>query len=164
MPTEPYTSVSNMSTGECWEQLATHPAMVGRLGTGGASPDIFPVNYAVDGQSIVFRTAQGKKLSAVGGGERVVFEVDDIDPEWRHGWSVVLRGFAERVTDGGELARLRSLPLQAWDPAPKPEFVRIRTHLVSGRRIATSHDAAPAADRAQEPSTLETDVGASAEP
>jgi nitroimidazol reductase NimA-like FMN-containing flavoprotein (pyridoxamine 5'-phosphate oxidase superfamily) len=161
---EPFTSVSVMSTTECWEQLAAHPAMVGRVGTGGASPDIFPVNYAVDGHSIVFRTAQGKKLSAVGRGERVVFEVDDIDPKWKRGWSVVLRGFAQHVTDGEELARLRSLPLQAWDPAPKPEFVRIRTHLVSGRRISASREASPAAEDAQEPPALETDIEASAEP
>jgi nitroimidazol reductase NimA-like FMN-containing flavoprotein (pyridoxamine 5'-phosphate oxidase superfamily) len=136
MSTEPVTTVHPMPTDECWERLAGHPAMIGRVGTGGASPDIFPVNYAVDGHSIVFRTAEGKKLSAVGRGERVVFEVDDVDPRWRRGWSVVLRGFAEHVTDSEDLARLRTLPLQAWDPAPKPEFVRIRTHLVSGRRIS----------------------------
>jgi nitroimidazol reductase NimA-like FMN-containing flavoprotein (pyridoxamine 5'-phosphate oxidase superfamily) len=136
MSTEPPTTIRAISTDECWQRLAGHPAKIGRVGVGGASPDIFPVNYVVDGRTIVFRTAEGKKLSAVGRGERVVFEVDDIDPEWRHGWSVVLRGFAEHVTDGDELARLRDLPLQAWDPTPKPAYVRIQTHLVSGREIA----------------------------
>ena len=50
-------------------------------------------------------------------------------------WSVVLRGFAEHVTDANEVTRLEQLPLQAWDPNPKPDFVRITTHLVSGREI-----------------------------
>jgi nitroimidazol reductase NimA-like FMN-containing flavoprotein (pyridoxamine 5'-phosphate oxidase superfamily) len=135
MSTQPPTTIRVISTGECWQRLAEHPAKIGRVGVGGASPDIFPVNYAVDGRTIVFRTAQGQKLSAVARGERVVFEVDEIHPQWRHGWSVVLRGFAEHVTDSDELARLQDLPLQAWDPTPKPEYVRIRTHLVSGREI-----------------------------
>lgn len=128
-------TIRSLPADECWRRLAAHPSRIGRVGTGGASPDIFPVNYAVDGHSVVFRTAAGKKLSAVGRGERVVFEVDDIDAEWARGWSVVLRGFAKHVVDVDEAARLAQLPLQVWDPAPKPEFVRITTHLVSGREI-----------------------------
>jgi nitroimidazol reductase NimA-like FMN-containing flavoprotein (pyridoxamine 5'-phosphate oxidase superfamily) len=131
----PFTAVRALPADECWRRLAEHPARVGHLGTGGASPDIFPVNYAIDGHSVVFRTAAGKKLGAVGRGERVVFEVDHIDAQWQRGWSVVLRGFAEHVTDADEVARLSELPLQVWDPSPKPEFVRITTHLVSGREI-----------------------------
>jgi nitroimidazol reductase NimA-like FMN-containing flavoprotein (pyridoxamine 5'-phosphate oxidase superfamily) len=104
MPLESGTGIRELSAEECWQRLADHPAKVGRVGTGGPSPDILPVNYAVDGHSIVFRTSPGKKLSAIGRGERVVFEVDD-------------------------------LPLQPWDPAPKNDFVRITTHMVSGREI-----------------------------
>jgi nitroimidazol reductase NimA-like FMN-containing flavoprotein (pyridoxamine 5'-phosphate oxidase superfamily) len=136
MPTEPTTAVRTLSAEECWRRLAEHPARVGRVGIGGPSPDIFPVNYVLDADSVVFRTAPGKKLAAIGRLERVVFEVDDVDPRWRRGWSVVVRGFAEHVTHPDELARMRDLPLQAWDPAPKPMFVRIRSHLISGREIA----------------------------
>ena len=135
MSAGPTPTVRSLSTGECWLRLAEHPAHVGRVGLGGPSPDILPVNYVLDGRSIVFRTGGGKKLSAIARGERVVFEVDDVDRTWRHGWSVVLRGFAEHVTDPGERARLARLPLQVWDPTPKPEFIRITTHLVSGREI-----------------------------
>lgn len=102
---------------------------------GGPSPDILPVNYALDGRSLVFRTAPGKKLAAVGRQERVVFEVDDVDPDWSRGWSVVLRGFAEHVTDPDDVARLDELPLHPWDPAPKTDYVSITTHVVSGREI-----------------------------
>jgi nitroimidazol reductase NimA-like FMN-containing flavoprotein (pyridoxamine 5'-phosphate oxidase superfamily) len=135
MPSESTTAIRALSTDECWRRLAEHPSKVGRVGIGGASPDILPVNYAVDGHSLVFRTAEGKKLSAVGHGERVVFEVDDVDVEWKRGWSVVLRGFAELVTEPAERDRLDALPLTAWDPTPKTHYVRITTHLVSGREI-----------------------------
>jgi nitroimidazol reductase NimA-like FMN-containing flavoprotein (pyridoxamine 5'-phosphate oxidase superfamily) len=135
MPLESGTGMRELTVEECWQRLADHPSRVGRIGIGGPSPDILPVNYAVDGHSIVFRTGQGKKLTAVGRGERVVFEVDDVDPAWRKGWSVVLRGFAEHVTDLRQQARLHDLPLQPWDPSPKNDFVRITTHMVSGREI-----------------------------
>jgi nitroimidazol reductase NimA-like FMN-containing flavoprotein (pyridoxamine 5'-phosphate oxidase superfamily) len=136
MASEPTTGIRTLTADECWQRLAAQPTKIGRLGTGGSSPDILPVNYVLDGRSVVFRTAEGKKLSAVGRGERVVFEVDDVDADWRRGWSVVLRGFAEHVIDPDEIAHLDTLPLAAWDPTPKEHYVRITTHLVSGREIA----------------------------
>jgi uncharacterized protein len=125
----------SLTPDECWQRLEAHPAKVGRLGTGGPSPDILPVNYAVDGRSVVFRTAAGKKLTAVDQRERVVFEVDEIDADRSTGWSVVLRGFAEHVTDPAELARLEQLPLRPWDRSRKTDYVRIAVHLVSGRDV-----------------------------
>ena len=136
MVTDPARTMHVLTTDECWRRLEDHPAKVGRLGTGGPSPDILPVNYVVDGRSVVFRTAAGKKLAAVDGRERVVFEVDDIEPDSARGWSVILRGFAEHVTDPDEVARLERLPLQPWDRSPKTAYVRVTTHMVSGREIA----------------------------
>lgn len=135
MTREPVSQMSVLTIEECWRRLSQHPTKVGRVGTGGPSPDILPVNYVVDGRSLVFRTAPGRKLSAVGRGERVVFEVDVVDLAWRRGWSVILRGFAEHVTDPDEVARLETLPLHPWDPSPKSEYVRIRTNTVAGRAI-----------------------------
>lgn len=125
-----------LSDAECWQRLADHPAGVGRVGTGGPSPDILPVNYVLDGRSVVFRTGQGRKLAAIGARERVAFEVDDVDADRRTGWSVVLRGFAERVTDPDEITRLDALGLQPWDPSPKTALVRITTRMVDGREIS----------------------------
>ena len=135
MTAEAQPRIRTLSAEECWARLADHPARVGRVGIGGPSPDILPVNYAVDGHSVVFRTAEGKKLAALGRGERVAFEVDDVDPKWRRGWSVVLRGFAEHVSDMRQKALLEELPLQPWDPSPKTELVRITSHMISGREI-----------------------------
>lgn len=125
-----------LSDAECWQRLAEHPAGIGRVGTGGPSPDILPVTYVLDGHSVVFRTGQGRKLAAVGAQERIAFEVDDVDAARRTGWSVVLRGFAERVTDPEEIARLDALGLQPWDPSPKGAVVRIATRMVDGREIS----------------------------
>ena len=135
MATESVNTIRPLSADECWQRLAQHPTRVGHVGIGGPAPDIVPVNYAVDGRSIVFRTAEGKKLTAIGRLERIVFQVDDVDATWRWAWSVVLRGFAEHVTAADEVAKLKELPLRPWDPTPKPEYVRITTNQVAGREI-----------------------------
>lgn len=133
-----YLGIRSLSRDECLERLATHPARIGRVATGGPSPDIFPVNYVLDGTAIVFRTSPGRKLSAVTRGERIAFEVDYIDAQWGSGWSVVVRGVAHHVQDEAELQRLRSLPLRAWSPENKPDFVRINSQVISGREIASN--------------------------
>jgi hypothetical protein len=55
-------------------------------------PVILPVNYAVDGWTIVFRTTHGGKLVAASSGALVAFEADSFDRQNRVGWSVVARG------------------------------------------------------------------------
>lgn len=129
-------SIRALTDSECWQRLADHPAGIGRVGTGGPSPNILPVNYVLDGRSVVFRTGEGRKLTAVGAHERVAFEVDHLDAEAHTGWSVVLRGFAHRVTDPAEIERLDALGLQPWDPSPKTAVVRITTRMVEGREIS----------------------------
>ena len=44
---------------ECWDLLASTP--VGRIGVlVDSAPEIYPVNHAVDGQTIVFRTERAR--------------------------------------------------------------------------------------------------------
>lgn len=135
METQDADGVRALSVEECWERLRGHPTRVGRVGLGGSSPDVLPVNYAVDGASVVFRTAAGKKLDAIDARERIAFEVDHVDRGWRQGWSVVLRGFAERIVDDAEVQRVRELDLRSLTPDETPVFVRIASHVVSGREI-----------------------------
>lgn len=105
---------------------------VGRLGTAlGEQPDIFPVNYVVDGTSVVFRTAEGTKLAEVVLNENVAFEADGWDDQG--GWSVVVRGKAERITDSEELARAKKLPLKPWTSTLKHHFIRITPGTITGR-------------------------------
>lgn len=104
---------------------------VGRLATAlGEQPDIFPVNYVVDGQSVVFRTAEGTKLAEVVLNHHVAFEADGWDE--KGGWSVVLRGKAERITDPEELDRAEKLPLRPFVNTVKTNFVRI-SGTITGR-------------------------------
>ncbi|GLZ12903.1 hypothetical protein Acsp04_31380 [Actinomadura sp. NBRC 104425] len=96
---------------------------------------VLPVNFLLDGDTVVFRSAAGGKLAAVAAGRPLTFEADDVEPALKMGWSVVAEGFGAVVTDPGELRRLESLRLAPWAPEPKPVYVRIAIRRVSGRRL-----------------------------
>ncbi|MBA3288174.1 MAG: pyridoxamine 5'-phosphate oxidase family protein, partial [Acidimicrobiia bacterium] len=56
-------AVEDVTPESCWELLRS--MSVGRLATyASGRPHIVPVNFVVDGRTIVFRTAEGAKLSA----------------------------------------------------------------------------------------------------
>lgn len=117
----------------CLELLSTDE--VGRLAIiEGGQPLILPVNYAMDGEVVVFRTGPGSKLRASRGGPGC-FEIDGIDRDRRSGWSVVVRGRLEGVTstDLPLLDRVRELA----DPwlADRSDIVRLVPWVISGRRI-----------------------------
>jgi hypothetical protein len=123
-----------LTSSECFELLARE--QVGRVAvTDDRGPVVFPVTFVLDRHMVVFRTDEGTKLSAATGGSRVAFEIDGIDAAARTGWSVVVRGEAVEVTDAGELARLRKLPLAPWAPGAKGRYVRILPAKLAGRRI-----------------------------
>ncbi|HEY8524684.1 MAG TPA: pyridoxamine 5'-phosphate oxidase family protein [Acidimicrobiales bacterium] len=119
---------------ECLELLRS--ASVGRVGlTIEALPAILPANFAVLDGDVIIRTGWGAKLDAATDNQVVGFEVDDFDPATRQGWSVLIRGRAEVVRDPALLERARQLNLDSWAPAPRDHYVRIRSEVVSGRRI-----------------------------
>ncbi|MGX5654830.1 pyridoxamine 5'-phosphate oxidase family protein [Geodermatophilus nigrescens] len=121
---------------ECYELLAGHE--VGRLGlVVGHQPLVIPVNYGLDGRTIVIRTRPGTILSAADHAN-VAFEVDDLDRHSRSGWSVLVRGLAEEV--GPEhradlVARTHAVGVDPWAPGERGSWVRIIPQAVSGRRI-----------------------------
>ena len=122
---------------ECRRLLATDE--VGRLAiVDGGTPAIFPVNYVLDGEAVVFRTAPGTKLSS-GPRRPVAFEVDAFDRATRTGWSVIVTGRLEEVTafDADTLARVSALPVEPWAGGDKPHWMRVVPSRVSGRRIGT---------------------------
>ena len=122
--------IAPLSDQECWKRLGTQE--LGRLVThAGAVLDIFPVNYVVDGESVVFRTAEGSKLTELTINDEVLFEVDDHTDE--AAWSVVLRGRAERLETTDEVARADALPLKPWIPTVKYNYVRVVATSLSGR-------------------------------
>ena len=97
-------------------------------------PLVFPVNFVLDGSSVVFRTDEGTKLFAAREGF-IAFECDDIDRVYHTGWSVIITGRAEEVREPSEVKRLDRLQLAPWCHVPKPVWLRIRPHTITGRRI-----------------------------
>jgi len=135
MPDEQW---QELSPDECQALLgASH---LGRIAlVEDARPLILPVNYVLDDKTVVFRTDQGTKLDAAARGAPVAFEVDGVNSERRTGWSVLVRGRAEHVTDRTERERLRRLPLVPLAPGAKPHYVRIKADEVTGRRISVAN-------------------------
>jgi uncharacterized protein len=127
------TTLAELDTDECLQLLARHH--IGRLAVVlDGRPLIFPVNYALDGRAVVFRTDPGTKLHAAVGAP-VAFEIDGSDNRYHEGWSVVIVGTAEEEREPSRLRELEKLPLGPWCPGPKSHWIRIRARAISGRRI-----------------------------
>jgi len=129
--------VTILDTDKAWDLLAGQ--RLGRLVVQSASGvDIFPVNYALDGESIVFRTAEGTKLSALVSHGAVIFEIDSWDEQ--SGYSVIAKGEGAPVDAPDEIARLEALRLRPWVPTVKTTWVRIGVTQISGRRFRFGPD------------------------
>ena len=97
------TGMEELDRDECMRLLADSP--LGRLAVVVADhPLVFPVNFTLDGNAIVFRTDRGTKLHGARNGP-VAFECDGIDREYHTGWSVLVQGIAG---GGAESARNRA--------------------------------------------------------
>jgi nitroimidazol reductase NimA-like FMN-containing flavoprotein (pyridoxamine 5'-phosphate oxidase superfamily) len=131
------TELVELDREECLRLLAS--TRIGRLGANvsGWPPVIRPVTYAFDDatRSVIFRSARGSKLTALLLSERATFEIDGIEPSDETGWSVIVQGRVEEVTNSAELTRLSRLGLRPWVPGELPHWMRIGTTVVSGRRI-----------------------------
>lgn len=125
--------VTELAADDCWSILRDHS--LGRIAASAAGTvDIFPINYAVDGESIVFRTAPGTKLLELAINDRVAFEIDGSDEA--EAWSIVVKGIAERMERQTEIDEAEKLGLTPWIPTLKYRWVRIHATEVTGRRFA----------------------------
>ena len=122
---------------ECLRLLASHS--IGRVAVsmGERAPVVRPVNYLFDepSQSVVFRTGVGSGFHALLRSAEATFEIDGIEEYARTGWSVVMSGVADEVTNPDEISRLDGLDLASWAPGHKAHWMRIRVLTVSGRSI-----------------------------
>ena len=121
---------------ECWARLAQARPRVGRLGfVVDQHPMVLPVNYVVDGTTVVVRFS-GDTIIDDAVSTRVVFEVDQVDADSETGWSVVVQGRAREVVEDDVIARLEDLPLRAWAATDRVLFLRIDArHGITGRSI-----------------------------
>jgi nitroimidazol reductase NimA-like FMN-containing flavoprotein (pyridoxamine 5'-phosphate oxidase superfamily) len=119
---------------DCWALLRSGD--VGRVGlTMGAMPAIFPVNYVVLGDTIVFRTAPGAKLAAAADSTVVAFEVDDYERSERSGWSVLVIGPSSVLHDDAVGFQVLADQLDPIAEGVRSSIVQIRPEFLSGRRL-----------------------------
>ncbi|MGS2810456.1 pyridoxamine 5'-phosphate oxidase family protein [Nocardia sp. MW-W600-9] len=127
-------NVKELAVNECWALLRTEE--IGRLAVWvDDHPDIFPLNYAVDHGTVVFRSARGTKVSAALSDAHVAMEVDGYIAESHEAWSVVIKGRAEGIREIGDLMDTVDLPLFPWQAGTKNFFVRLVPTVVTGRRF-----------------------------
>ena len=124
--------VTILSESECWSLLGS--VALGRLVTSvDDQPEIFPVNFAVQHRTVLFRTAQGTKLVSTVINHRVVFEADEHNVA--EGWSVIVKGNARVLHDGAEIEEAERAHLLPWTATPKHTYVRVIPSVVTGRRF-----------------------------
>lgn len=129
-------TLDELDTDECWKLLASRP--VGRVGVNvDHYPVVIPVNFALDGDSLVFRSGTGDKLNRIHG-SKVSFEVDEIDPVHHTGWSVLVKGVAHGLNVGADqdlAERAEAAGAKPWAPGDREYLVRIVPDEITGRRI-----------------------------
>jgi nitroimidazol reductase NimA-like FMN-containing flavoprotein (pyridoxamine 5'-phosphate oxidase superfamily) len=131
--------IEELDENECLELI--EPGGIGRIAyTSRFGPVVLPVNYAVRDGAIVFRTAEHGPLDEdlrtgiAGADYKVAFEIDQIDPAAREGWSVLVQGPAHHLS-GAEQDAVRSAGVEPWAPGDRELFVRIIPSRITGRRI-----------------------------
>lgn len=121
---------------ECWRLLQGDS--VGRLAVWvNDHPEIFPINYKVHHEALVFRTGAGTKLASALG-QQVALEADGADTDGGVAWSVVVKGPATALERTPEVLDSIGHLLFPWETGRKDHFLRIVPESVSGRRFRIS--------------------------
>jgi nitroimidazol reductase NimA-like FMN-containing flavoprotein (pyridoxamine 5'-phosphate oxidase superfamily) len=148
MPASAGPLVELLDEGECLRLISA--GGVGRVGyTGRFGPTVLPVNYALFEETIVFRTGQhspmGEDLrTGIEYAEsRVAFEIDEITPATREGWSVLVQGSAHLVAlPNADLSRAIHVPTwRKGEPAAALGGIRLapRAPWQTGQRTAKAY-------------------------
>lgn len=106
-----------------------------------ALPAIRPVNHLIDRGRVIVRTRLTATVSVEvrsrdSSGVVVAYEADDLDPQHRTGWSVVVTGLATTITDPDHVARYEQL-LQPWVNMAMDTVIAIEPRVVTGIRIVS---------------------------
>ena len=108
------TDTRSLDESECLRLIAA--GGVGRIGYSGRfGPTILPVNFALHEQTIVFRTGQHSPMeedlrTGIADAEyKVAFEVDEISPATKEGWSILIQGSAHHVQLGSRTRRCAAI-------------------------------------------------------
>lgn len=132
--------VRDLDEAECLRLVAGQE--VGRIAYNGRfGPMVLPVNYRLFESSIVFRTEEGSAMdedltTGIEDAEYLIaFEIDELDPARREGWTVLIHGSAHHVTDEGERVAVAQTGVTPWAGGDRDLYMRIRPTHIGGRRI-----------------------------
>jgi transcriptional regulator with XRE-family HTH domain len=127
--------LNNLTFDECMQLVAA--GGVGRFlfDEPGRGPVAIPVNFRMDGDSVVFRTASASSITHGLHGQQVSFDVDHLDDALGEGWSVLLSGTASIITDPALVDRAARLGIEPWAGGERHAYVRVTVTQVTGRRI-----------------------------
>lgn len=127
--------IVELTVEECLELLETQ--RVGRVGlVTEAGLRIFPVNYTVFEDTIVFRTLPYGVIANSAHGAEVAFEVDDLDDELRSGWSVLAVGRCTRVEDPDTVRLIRAeRDVEPWAAGQRILYFQVSWVDLTGRRV-----------------------------
>jgi nitroimidazol reductase NimA-like FMN-containing flavoprotein (pyridoxamine 5'-phosphate oxidase superfamily) len=130
-------ALRTLSPAECFDLL--EPGGVGRVAFTAADGIVMlPVNFAITGKTIIFRTAPDTLL-ALYANAQISFEADRLDEALHEGWSVLVHGRAHKVTDEQDVKHLEDgTHLEPWAGGARDVYVRITPTRISGRRIQRS--------------------------
>lgn len=133
------TLLEELTIDECLELLSI--SSLGRLGViVDDHPEVFPINHVIDPVDgcVVFPTNASTKLRAALNGP-VAYEVDGIACDDRSGWSVMVVGDVEEVTEYHDRARAAALRVVLWAVGPSTVWLRLVPRRITGRRIEAVH-------------------------
>ncbi|VXC23066.1 Flavin-nucleotide-binding protein [Arthrobacter sp. 9AX] len=126
-----------LDSSECWK-LLEHTS-VGRLAVVvDGQPDVFPVSFKLDGEDLLFRTGEGKKLQAMEANSLVALEADSVSAEFGLAWSVVVKGKAVQDDAAGPALNETRRGLFPWQGVGQDHLIRIVPQSVTGRRFTLS--------------------------
>lgn len=128
------TSLATLPAHDCERLL--RGAVFGRLAF--STPgrlEVIPVNYSVMGDAVLVRTTPGSLLDRHADGATLLIEVDEIDHERWHGWSVVARGLAERIEEGQLTIGERVSPGPPSWVSGRDVWIRLRWDEITGRKL-----------------------------
>jgi nitroimidazol reductase NimA-like FMN-containing flavoprotein (pyridoxamine 5'-phosphate oxidase superfamily) len=132
--------LEHLDEAECLRLIS--PGGIGRIVyMGRYGLTVLPVNYQLHDGAIMFRTSQdsptGEDLqTGIAHAEySVAFEIDDIDPVRREGWSVLIHGPAHQMTTDAERAAVEESGVVPWPGGEKEQAIRITPNRISGRRL-----------------------------
>jgi nitroimidazol reductase NimA-like FMN-containing flavoprotein (pyridoxamine 5'-phosphate oxidase superfamily) len=103
--------------------------------TESALPAAQPVNYLLDDEEVVFRTANGSKLAAASRHHVVAFQVDEIDADAHRGWTVLGVGEAYEVVEPIRRAELAERMPAPWAAGHDQHVISIPLQRLTGRRL-----------------------------